>query len=126
MQNKYIYIVKTVDLTRKTEESLQKEFEITQVRYPDTWKGRPIEDYIGFLKSWKWDKFEIHDENNAYCTTYEEALNRVKYNACGMDDGTYNYVVIAQVLCDYGYAETDIEDLQVFKFNCKEDFLTNR
>ena len=126
---KYIYIIKTISLTRKTNKMLQLEFEISKIKHPKTWKSKTLNDYIEFLESWNWDKFSVSTENFAYCSEYSGAENKVLTNSCDMHDATYNYAAIVKVPCDLGYAETEIEDLRLFKFendgyvplnNCEE------
>ena len=113
----YIYIVKTIDLRLKTKESLMKEFEIAKINSPKIWKNRNFDEYIKFLKSWNSDKFSIKDENFSYCTDYKTAYKQIATNSCDMNDGgVYNYAAILQVRTNCGYAETEINNMQVFQF----------
>jgi len=119
----YIYIVRTIDLTEKTQSDLEREFEVMKINHP-LWKTKTYEEFIDFMKGWKWDKYKQDYENNAYFETYEQAYEKVINNVCDINDGgIYDYVSIIKMPMNCCYTESYLEenDTTLFKFNYKED-----
>jgi len=119
----YIYIIRTIDISAKTEEMLQKEFKTTQINYP-LWENNTYDNYVAYLKSWKEDKFSKSYEDNAYCETYKTACDKVINNSCDMNDGgIYDYVSIIKMPMNRCYAETCTNESSVtlFKFDKEKE-----
>jgi len=119
----YIYIVRTINIKPKTEEMLQKEFEIIKITSPN-WQTKTYEEYMEFLHGWKWDKYEESYHDNAYCDSYKMANGKITNNACDINDsGAYNYASIIKIPLNCCYAETCINKNShtLFKFDRSKD-----
>lgn len=119
----YIYIVRTINLTQKTESDLHKEYEIAKIKYPKTYKNykQYLED---FLISWNNDKYSMLYEDNSCFNDYELAESNVINNIYDINDGgVYNYVAIIKIPVNglYSICEISEEDIILFKFNQDTD-----
>jgi hypothetical protein len=115
----HIYMVRTISLNEKSEDDLQREFEIFKLKYP-IWINKTYEEFLHFQQSWKEDKYSISYEDNAYCENYEIAHKKVINNACDINDGgSYNYIAIIKVPMNGCYAMTYTQrsDINLFKFD---------
>lgn len=115
----YIYIIRTIELINKTQEVINKEFEIYKIEHPKG-KIKNYDEFLEFQKSWDQDKFILHCEDNSYFTDLEIAKDKVINNICDINDGgVYNYSVVLKVPTNCIYAITYIkeDDVSLFKFD---------
>lgn len=119
--DKYLYIVSTISLKKRTEDDLKKEFEIYKVKYP-SWKEKTFEQYYEFQKGWNWHKYSISQEDNAYFLKLEEAKLAVKENFGDINDGgAYNYALIKKVPMNRAYGMIYVEELYIFEYEIATD-----
>jgi hypothetical protein len=114
-----LYILKTISIRNKTEDDLHKDWQIYKLQYRhDT----SYNQYIKFLKSWKCDKYSYSEENNCYFTDLSIAKQFAEQNVSDINDGDiYNYIAIIEVPFNCTYADTEISDLYIFKYNNNSD-----
>ena len=63
----------------------------------------------------------LDEETIAVCTDKDRAEEILKYNIAGIDDGYYNYGLIVTVIDGKVYGEISPIDLNVYKYNKKEN-----
>lgn len=119
--DKYLYIVSTVDLKEKTDEDLKKEYEVYKVKYP-SWKEKSYESFYEFQEGWNWHKYSFEQEENSYFLDLDKAKASVESNFADINDGgVYNYALIKKVPLEYAYAMTRVEELYLFKYDRELD-----
>ena len=112
-----LYIVTTVSLKSRTEDDIKKEYEIYKIKYP-VWKVKSYENFCDYLNSWNLYNYTISQEDNSYYFNLNEAKEMVINNIGDINDGgIYNYVLIKKVPARRVYANTNIEEYYLFKFN---------
>lgn len=114
-----LFILKTIDIRRKTEKQLQKEHKIHNIKYK---KKISYEDYTDYVKSWDEYNFSYYEEDNCYFTDYKIAEQYAKENICDMNDGgVYNYIAIIEVPINCTYTITEIQNIHIFKYKRDKD-----
>lgn len=118
IEDKYLYIVTTISLKKKTELDRKKDFELKKYKYP-RWRAKTYEDYCELLQSLKKYDYEINQEDNSYYLDLNKAREIVLKNIGDINDGgVYNYVVIKKICLNKVYANVAPEDAYLFRF-CK-------
>lgn len=119
--NKYLYMVSTVSLKKRTEDDLKKEFEVYKVKYP-SWKEKTFEQYYEFQKGWNWHKYSMTQEDNSYFLDLEKAKSCVKKNFADINDGgVYNYALIKKIPLNRAYAMIHVDELYIFEYEVATD-----
>ena len=117
-----LFILKTISIRHKTEEIRHKYWQIYQIEYN---RKMPYEVYIDFLKSWHQYDYLYSEEDNCYFTNYNTAKEFAENNASDINDGgVFNYITIIEVPFDCTYANTEVQNIYIFKYNHETDKYT--
>jgi len=117
-----LFILKTISIRPKTEEIRHKYWEIYQIEYN---RKMPYEVYIDFLKSWHQYDYLYSEEDNCYFRDYNTAKEFAINNASDINDGgVFNYIAITEVPFDCTYANMEVENIYIFKYNRDNDKYT--
>lgn len=110
----YLYIIKTICLTPKTEKKLKQQYEIDK-NVCNFWKDKTFEEYKTYLEKWQWHIYDFEDEDVGYYDDFEKAKNAVISNELDIHDGINNYVVIVKVSLNEIYPI--IHKVNIFQFD---------
>ena len=116
MEEKYIYILSALSVRIKTEDDLKKEYEKTKITH-DSWKDKPFEKYVQFVKSWHQDEYSVSSYDAAYFEDYETAKEYAINNVMDINEaGAYNYIMIRRVPLNMMYADAEMSDFHLFRY----------
>lgn len=111
-----IYILKTISLKKKTEETLRKEWIIRNIEFDKILI--PYDEYVYFLESWGEKDFDLQDEDNCYFLDLDTALHFARNNLSDINDGgIFNYIAILKVDLERTYAMCHYNEAHLLKFN---------
>lgn len=116
MDKEYIFYTQAISLHTKTDEDLQKEYQIHQIKY----KQCTYEEFLKFKKGWHEDKYTIDSFINSYHLDLDEAKKYVINNVSDINEsGYYNYAAIckAPIGVTYYNCEQTKEDFILYKYN---------
>lgn len=109
-----LFILKTISIEEKTEEDLQREWEVNVLLHGQI----TFERYKELMRSWWQDRYTYAESDVAYFTDLEMAIHSAKVNMCDINEaGSYEYVAIAEVSTNRIYTNCYPLSVRVFKYN---------
>lgn len=113
-----IYVLTALHVIPKTEEMIQQELEIRNIKYE---KKITLEQYKKFEEDWNKfaNKYKITcSEENAYFIKEEDALWAARNNLADINEaGAYNYIIVTGVEEGRMYTNCIPKAFYVFKYN---------
>ena len=119
-----IYILSACDITSKTKNDLEKEFECYKKLYPN-WEGRSFEDFVNFKCEMFDARYNIHTYDAGYFLDKEKAADYAKKNPTDINEaGFYPYLALYSRPLDVIYADTYETTVTLFVYDATKNEYT--
>lgn len=116
-----IYILSAVDIQPVTQEILEKEFEVTKIRYP-AWKNKTFQEFLQIKADTYETKYNIETYDTAYFLNPLTAEQYAKENMADINEaGSYPYLVIYSRPTNHMYAEANKTEVRLFVYERETD-----